>query len=95
MLETILRHVFTGFNLCEGLLWIGIGAAFAVAAAKRGPNTDLMAAAGLLFITFGLSDFTEIQTGGWYRPWWLLVWKASNLVGLTVVLVLHRRRRTG
>ena len=94
MLETFLRHIFTVFNLCEGLLWLGIGAAFAFALVKRGPNADLMAAAGLLFIAFGLSDFVEIRTGGWYKPWWLLAWKASNLLGLTVVYVLHCRRRT-
>ncbi len=90
--EALVQRAFSIFNLCEGLLWIGIALGFAFVYRKRRQNADLMAAAALLFMTFGLSDFVEIQTGGWYKPWWLLAWKASNLVGFIVVYVLHRRR---
>jgi len=91
-LETVLQHAFTIFNFCEGLVWLAIAVGFAVVFRKRRQNADLMAAAGLLFMTFGMSDFVEIQTGGWYKPWWLLAWKASNLAGLAAVYVLYRRR---
>lgn len=90
--EAFVQHVFSVFNLCEGLLWLGIAVGFGFVYHKRRQNAALMAAAGLLFMTFGLSDFVEIQTGGWYKPWWLLAWKAFNLLGFIVVYLLHRRR---
>jgi hypothetical protein len=90
--EAFAQHAFFVFNLCEGLLWLAIALGFAFVYRKRRQNADLMVAAGLLFMTFGLSDFVEIQTGGWYKPWWLLAWKASNLVGFVMVYLLHRRR---
>jgi hypothetical protein len=91
-LETVTQHVFNFFNICEGVLWIGIALGFAFVYGRRRQNGDLMAAAGLLFATFGLSDFVEIQTGGWYKPWWLLAWKSPNLLGLAIVYALFRRR---
>jgi hypothetical protein len=35
---------------------------------------------GLTFICFGISDVVETRTGGWYKPWWMLVWKVSNVI---------------
>jgi hypothetical protein len=52
-----------------------------------------MFVAALLFLVFGISDFVEITTGGWYKPWWLLLWKASCLVGFVIVHTFFRRRR--
>ncbi len=93
-METLVEHIFTVFNLCEGLLWIGIAVGFAVVFRRRRQDPDLMLAAGLLFLAFGLSDFVEIKTGGWYKPWWLLLWKASCLLGFAVVFLRFRSRRS-
>ena len=38
-------------------------------------------AAGVL-VAFGFSDVVEIQTGAWWRPWWLLVWKGACLLAM-------------
>ena len=38
----------------------------------------------VLFIAFGVSDIVEVQTGGWWKPWWLLLWKGFCLVGLAI-----------
>ena len=84
--------VFRLFNLAEGALWIGIGFGFAVALWRRRADRGLKAAACLLFVAFGISDFIEIRTGAWYKPWWLLAWKAANVAALALVLVLFRRR---
>ena len=35
---------------------------------------------------FGLSDIVEIQTGAWWQPWWLLVWKGACISGLVLLL---------
>jgi hypothetical protein len=86
--------VFCVFNLAEGVLWIGIGLGFAVALWRSRAESGLKTAARLLFVAFGISDFVEIHTGGWYKPWWLFAWKAACVCGLLVVLVLrHRRQR--
>jgi hypothetical protein len=90
--ETVARHLFTGFNAIEGLFWLSLAATFFVVAWRRRRNTGLAIGAGLLFATFGLSDFVEIHTGGWYKPWWLLAWKAFNLIGLATVYGVYRRR---
>lgn len=91
-LDVPIQHTAEVFNLLEGLLWLGIAVGFATAFCKTRSNVDLKAGAAVLFLTFGLSDFIEIQTGAWYRPWWLLAWKASNLVSLIIVYMLYRRR---
>jgi hypothetical protein len=53
-----------------------------------------MLAAGLLLFEFGLSDFVEMQTGAWYRPWWLCLWKTATVIALLALFVLFRRRRS-
>jgi hypothetical protein len=35
----------------------------------------------MIFFLFGLSDIVEVQTGGWWKPWWLFLWKASCVLG--------------
>ena len=82
------------FNFLEALLWLGIAAGFAAVFYRRRKNPRLMLAAGLLFVAFGVSDFVEIKTGAWYRPWWLFAWKAASVVGFFVVFVLFWRRRS-
>jgi hypothetical protein len=91
--DVLLQSVFYAFNLCEGLLWGGIAVGFAVVFIRKRKNPDLMLASGLLFLAFGISDFVEIRTGGWYKPWWLLLWKASCLLGFAFVYALFRRRK--
>ena len=86
------ESVFCTFNLAEGILWIAIGLGFLVAATRR-PHRRLKLATCLLFLAFGLSDFVEIHTGGWYKPWWLLVWKGLTVCGLVAVFVVFRSRR--
>ena len=86
-------RMFCVFNLCEGILWISLAVGFVLVWWRKRRNTDLMVTSGLLFTMFGISDFVEIKTGAWYKPWWLLVWKASTLLGLVVVFVLFRKRR--
>ncbi|MEO2036287.1 MAG: hypothetical protein ABGZ35_29790, partial [Planctomycetaceae bacterium] len=67
----------TAFNQFEVLLW---GAAAVLCAVKglsdRTVRRHLLAAA-VTFLLFSGSDAVEIQTGAWWRPWWLFVWKAG------------------
>ena len=93
-LDNAIQHTFTLFNLAEGLLWLGIAAGLAFTIHRSRRNTDLRIVTAILFLTFGASDFVEIQTGGWYKPWWLLAWKALNLVGFVILFSQFRRRST-
>jgi hypothetical protein len=80
-------------NLIEAAFWIAIGLAFLVTAFRRPPlirNRCLFAAA--TFVLFGVSDLVEARTGAWWRPWWLLAWKATCIAAMLALLIDHRRR---
>ena len=91
-MESAASHAFTIFNICEGILWITISIGVLVVLYRRRQNPGLTILLAVLFATYGISDWVEVTTGGWYKPWWMLTWKASNLVGLAVILLLLRRR---
>jgi hypothetical protein len=93
-MDAFLEHLCSVFNFFEALFWIAVAASFGVTYWWKRQNGDLMLAAGLLLFEFGLSDFVEMRTGAWYRPWWLCVWKVTTVIALLVVFVLFRRRRS-
>ena len=65
-----------GANMAEAALWGIVAAGFLVAAVR--PRLRMMKlAAGAAFLAFGASDVVEAHTGAWWRPWWLLAWKAA------------------
>ncbi|MTJ49845.1 hypothetical protein [Dolichospermum sp. UHCC 0259] len=37
-----------------------------------------------IFLVFGISDIIEVQTGAWWKPWWLFLWKASCVIGFMI-----------
>lgn len=95
-MESALHHAFVVFNICEGILWVTVAAGVMIVLCRKRRNADLMLVLAVLFATFGVSDWVEITTGGWYKPWWMLAWKASNLAGFAATfLALRRRDRTG
>lgn len=77
------------FNLGEAILWFCVGVGFgfrtfanAGASENKSRRRLLFMTAALVFLAFGASDLVEIQTGAWWHPWWLLVWKGSCITGL-------------
>lgn len=65
-------------NLIEAVLWFAFAAAFAVLAYQAsGPKRRLWLIQTVAFLVFSASDVIESQTGAWWRPWWLLIMKAS------------------
>ncbi len=86
-------QTFCVFNAIEGASWMTIGVGFFLALLRTYRHRGLLLATGILFLTFGASDFVEIRTGAWYRPWWLLTWKASTVLALALIYALHRKRR--
>ncbi len=92
MTDTAVSQAFAVFNICEGLLWMGISLGLLVVLYRKRQNAELMIVLAVLFAAFGVSDWVEIGTGGWYKPGWMLTWKVINFLGLAVILVLLRRR---
>ncbi len=90
----ITEDVFRWFNFCEGIFWIALAAGLVLIAVCRQKDIGLTLFAAVAFVAFGLSDFVEIATGGWYKPWWLAAWKIGCAVSLlTVYILFHLRRR--
>jgi len=79
-------------NLVEGILWLTIAAGFAVSLLKPGRRGEKIVAA-VNFAAFGVSDFVEMHTGAWWRPWWLLAWKAACVAVMAAQLVRYLRRK--
>ena len=81
-------------NPIEGVLWVVIGVCFAVAILRPG-GRGAKAVAAVNFVVFGCSDFVEYHTGAWWRPWWLLLWKAACVCIMVLQLFAYvRARRT-
>lgn len=78
------------FNLVEALVWFSFGASLLVAALFRPLGARLGVVAGVAFLLFGGSDLVEMSTGAWYRPWWLLAWKAACVVALATTYLRYR-----
>ena len=87
---------FESGNYIEAALWVTIGAAFVVAIILRRISTRVGLLAAATFAGFGLSDVVEVQTGAWWRPWWLLLWKAACVGMMGYLLSIYvRTRRAG
>lgn len=88
-------------NACEVLIWMGL----AVVVTLRPlfppvqPTQSLNEARlrrwmAFALVLFGLSDAVEIWSGAWWRPWWLLVWKAACVFAICAIgSVLYLRSR--
>ena len=71
------------FNVFEGCFWIVMGVGLYIYNhRKRVVVFKHNFGLGFILVMFGISDFIEVTTGAWYRPWWLFVMKAICVVGL-------------
>lgn len=71
------------FNYVEAAVWISISAVLLVASYRQGrrsPYFTTSVVACIAFAAFGVSDIIEVQTGAWWRPFGLLVLKASCVI---------------
>ncbi|MCP4785827.1 MAG: hypothetical protein GY903_05350 [Fuerstiella sp.] len=85
-------YVFV-FNAFEALLWACIAVVLCLKAMRQEDIQGRSILAALAFLVFAGSDIMEMQTGAWWRPWWLLVWKTVCIVTLVAVAVYHHRSR--
>ena len=81
-------------NYLEGVFWIVVGLVLIVAGQRANRKYRILSiVASSVFVVFGVSDFVEAQTGAWWRPLWLLVWKAFCLIILAWCYWQYRRIR--
>lgn len=90
-LYAVTEKAVAAFNFLEAIFWITVSAGFAAAvlrAVSRRMRTLLLAT--VLLFAFGVSDFFEVTSGAWWRPWWLLAWKGACLISLVWLYFSHR-----
>lgn len=81
-------------NYWEAGFWGAIALGFAVAAIRRRGNLRrLLLIAALTLAAFGGSDLVEVRTGAWWRPWWLLAWKALCVAAMLWLYCAYQRTR--
>ncbi|MEQ9407715.1 MAG: hypothetical protein RIK87_08295 [Fuerstiella sp.] len=72
------------FNAFEACLWTIIGMLLIFGKVSP-PGRWRRALAAVGFLAFAGSELVEMSTGAWWRPWWLLVWKAVCIAVLTTI----------
>ena len=88
------NNLFLTGNYAEAVLWIVVAMLFGALTFREGrARRSGCACAPVVFLLFGLSDLVEVQTGAWWRPWWLLTWKALCVLSMLWLLWDHLRRR--
>ncbi len=85
MNPTQLENMFRYGNVAEAVVWFVFAARYGwqIRTAKAA-MIRWMAFGALVFLLFGFSDLVEIQTGGWWKPWWLLLWKSLCILGIII-----------
>jgi predicted ferric reductase len=79
-------------NLIEAAVWGVLGLVLIIYAFNR-PRyiRKTLHFLAVVMIIFGGSDIVESQTGAWWQPWWLFVWKALCVLGLLAGFVRYYR----
>lgn len=79
-------------NYVEAGVWFLLAAALFIFTfrQKKELRATLLSLSATLAI-FGASDLVEAQTGAWWKPWWLFVWKALCVLALLIGFVRYYR----
>ena len=80
-------------NAVEACVWFILAAVVFVAGYRHVDIRRIAWTASGALTLFGLSDIVEIQTGAWWRPWWLLVWKGACVVAFVMLLWVWYKRK--
>jgi len=90
----LLEQIYVNGNYIEAFIWFCFAIGFAVNAGKTSGKTRInRVITTLSFLLFGGSDIVEVQTGAWWSPWWLFVWKASCVLSMAILFWVYLRDR--
>lgn len=89
----MITYEYQVLNVIEACVWMSMAIACLLPWLRISwsPRQRWMAAG--TFLLFGISDLVETQTGAWWRPWWLLVWKAGCIALILLLIVAAVRRK--
>lgn len=82
------------FNYIESALWFTIALGLLVQSFKLGKSDayfKICIIASVAFVAFGVSDIIEAQTGAWWRPFSLLVLKASCVLTFVLCFIKYKK----
>ena len=86
-----LEAIYRNGNYIEAGIWGIFAIGFGRVAFKNSGRIRIQRLiAAVTFFLFGLSDIVEIQTGAWWHPWWLLIWKSFCVVSMVGLLIVYR-----
>jgi uncharacterized membrane protein len=80
-------------NKIECVLWVIIAFVFLIRSLALNDFRKILC--GLCFTAFfmfGISDLVEVQTGAWYKPWWLLAWKIACVATMLACLLYYLKK---
>jgi hypothetical protein len=80
------------FNIGEMFLWLIIGVLlFVNGFCRNNRYKKLCFFLSAVFVLFGFSDSVEAETGVWWQPWRLLLWKAACVTIFIACLIYYLR----
>ena len=98
-LEHMIRTSITKFpspnqfaNVVEGAFWTALGIGSAIASRTNPSAKNSFRVAALVLTVFGGFDLVDAYNGGYLQPWWLLVWKGSWLLVLSLLVITRLAR---
>jgi hypothetical protein len=90
----LLDQIYVNGNYIEAFIWFCFAIGFAINAVNNSGKTRAhRLITTLIFLLFGGSDIVEVQTGAWWSPWWLFVWKASCVLSMAILFWVYLRDR--
>ena len=90
----LLEQIYVNGNYLEAFIWFLFAIGFAVKAGETSGRTRInRLITTIIFLLFGGSDIVEVQTGAWWSPWWLFVWKASCVLSMAILFGVYLRDR--
>ena len=81
------------FNLAESIVWLVIAIYFFCFSRKGTRFKSNYLILSIVFVLFGISDLIEIQTGAWWRPFSLLIYKGACLLIILINLFVIKIKR--
>ena len=79
------------FNSFEAVFWMAIGVWVFRKSRFSHERQRLGLIASVWFVLFGISDIFEVFTGAWWRPWSLLLFKATCVTALITCGMISRK----
>ena len=88
----ILEAIYKNGNYIEAVIWGIFAIGFTQTAIKKTGKIRIhRMIAAVTFFLFGLSDIIEVQTGAWWQPWWLFIWKSLCVASMIILLISYTR----